>query len=365
MKAVSFLVLCSVLAKSLGSVCEDVYPNLSFGIGYNTEQKCTAVGGCWNNGNAGCSFPKINGYEFTPSTLHSIHNSVRGNLTLIAPSGALGSDFKNLNLAIDYESATRLHIKITPDGESTGSRSTSNRWEVPESILPRPQSKFEGQSTMSYVINQHPFELSVKRGKDSIFNLSKMLVFQEQYMQVVLGVPKGTRSTFGFGESSRSQQAMQVGSSYTLWATDIAASNFDQSLYGSHPFFMQILEDGSAHGVFLLNSNAMEASLHDDATHGQALGIQMTGGVLDFYIFSGPTPTAVLQQYFEVIGKPALVPYWSLGFHNCRWGYPSVDYVAEVVANYSVAGIPLETQWVDIDYMVNCCYYGHVIILDV
>jgi alpha-glucosidase (family GH31 glycosyl hydrolase) len=34
-----------------------------------------------------------------------------------------------------------------------------------------------------------------------------------------------------------------------------------------------------------------------------------------------------------------------------RYGYPSVAYVDEVVKNYSAAGIPLETQWMDIDYM--------------
>lgn len=38
-------------------------------------------------------------------------------------------------------------------------------------------------------------------------------------------------------------------------------------------------------------------------------------------------------------------------WQNCRYGYPSVAYVSQVVANYSKANIPLETQWMDIDYM--------------
>lgn len=34
-----------------------------------------------------------------------------------------------------------------------------------------------------------------------------------------------------------------------------------------------------------------------------------------------------------------------------RWGYRDVDTLAEVVANYSSAGLPLETLWSDIEYM--------------
>ena len=34
-----------------------------------------------------------------------------------------------------------------------------------------------------------------------------------------------------------------------------------------------------------------------------------------------------------------------------QWGYVNTSEVVDVVANYSIAEIPLETQWVDIDYM--------------
>ena len=176
-------------------------------------------------------------------------------------------------------------------------------------------------------------------------------MFQDQYIQFVLGVPSKTAATFGLGESTRHTQKLVYNSTYTLWNTDQAASNFAQSLYGDHPFFLQVSESGKAHGVLVLNINAMEFTVTESASQGSTIGVQTAGGLVDIYVFAGPTPGDVVRQYQEVVGKPAMAPYWSLGFHNCRWGYENLQYVEEVVANYSAAGIPLETQWTDIDYM--------------
>ena len=97
--------------------------------------------------------------------------------------------------------------------------------------------------------------------------------------------------------------------------------------------------------LFLLNSNGMD--IYIDNTDGQSLEYNIIGGVLDLYFIAGPSPRDVATQYAAITQHPLMVPYWGLGFHQCKYGYRDVYEVAAVVANYSEAGIPLETMWTD------------------
>uniref|UniRef100_A0A914CRT0 Uncharacterized protein n=1 Tax=Acrobeloides nanus TaxID=290746 RepID=A0A914CRT0_9BILA len=79
---------------------------------------------------------------------------------------------------------------------------------------------------------------------------------------------------------------------------------------GTHPFYLGLESDGSAHGVFIFNSNAQEVTT-GPAPH---LVYRTIGGQLEFFFFPGPTPEQVIQQYEQVIGTPFLPAYWALGF---------------------------------------------------
>ncbi len=64
------------------------------------------------------------------------------------------------------------------------------------------------------------------------------------------------------------------------------------------------------------------------------------GGLLDIYMFLGPTPENTVQQYTEAVGRFPLPPYWSLGFQLCRYGYDHIDKMKLVVDRTIESEIP-------------------------
>lgn len=82
-----------------------------------------------------------------------------------------------------------------------------------------------------------------------------------------------------------------------------------------------------------------------------ALTFRAIGGILDLYLFVGPSPVQVIEQYTSLIGKPALPPFWSLGYHQCKFGQTTLNQTQKILEQTMVAKIPIDTQWNDLDYM--------------
>jgi alpha-glucosidase (family GH31 glycosyl hydrolase) len=76
--------------------------------------------------------------------------------------------------------------------------------------------------------------------------------------------------------------------------------------------------------------------------------------VFDFRFFLGEqSPELTLEKFQIYMGASAIPPFWSLGMHQCRWGYQNITYLQNVLESYENHSIPLDTIWSDIDYMVE------------
>jgi alpha-glucosidase len=233
-----------------------------------------------------------------------------------------------------------------------------NVYQVQESVIPRPKSEHANRSTSAIQFNlvEEPFSFSVTRAGSAevLFNTSgQQLIFESQYVRLRTSLPPKP-NLYGLGEHSDDFRFNTDGYQRVFWNMESPYIPRNANLYGSHPIYVDNRGASGTHGVFLLNSNGMNININ--TTTGSSgpetfLEYNTIGGVLDFYFLAGPGPADVSRQYAEIVGAPAMVPYWSFGFHQCKYGWPNVDYVSQVVANYSQANIPLETLWGDIDYM--------------
>ncbi|PTB71292.1 glycoside hydrolase family 31 protein [Trichoderma longibrachiatum ATCC 18648] len=271
---------------------------------------------------------------------------VTADLTLAgAACNVYGTDLPHLTLQVTYQTEDRLHVLIQDQGNQV--------YQVPESVFPRPGGSIWSQtSKLKFSYTAYPFSFKITRAKtgEVIFDTSAAsLVFESQYLRLRTSLPANP-NLYGLGEHSDSLRLETTNYIRTMWNQDSYGIPSHANLYGTHPFYLEQRASG-AHGVFFLNSNGMDIIINQDASGKQYLEYNTIGGVFDFYFVAGPTPVAAVQQYGEFAGFPTMQPYWGLGFHQCRYGYRDAFDVAEVVQNYSLAGIPLETMWTDIDYM--------------
>jgi len=59
----------------------------------------------------------------------------------------------------------------------------------------------------------------------------------------------------------------------------------------------------------------------------------------------------IVKQFRQLIGKSYVPPFWAFGYGQSRWGYKNEADIREVANHYREAGIPIDSIYMDIDYM--------------
>ncbi|KAL7312261.1 hypothetical protein PS15m_008044 [Mucor circinelloides] len=258
-----------------------------------------------------------------------------------------GQAIHDLIVKVDYETSERIHVKIYDKEQK--------QVQVPDSPLGlvRPPTQNTGgnrrkKTTGNYEFkhtNDPHFGFQITRKSDNAILFDTMnlpLIFEDQYLEISTRLPD--TNIYGIGETITPFR--RTHNVTTLWPRD--AHDKYQNMYGAQPFYMDIRNNGTASGTFLLNAHGMDIVTTEDRITYKAIG-----GVLDFYFFvpNDGLPNSVVQAYTTLVGKPMMPSLWMLGYQNCRYKYPDIDHVEQVVRLHKEHNIPLETQWIDIDYM--------------
>ncbi|XP_063681352.1 probable maltase-glucoamylase 2 isoform X2 [Bolinopsis microptera] len=254
-------------------------------------------------------------------------------------------EVKTLKCIISYETDSRLRVKIFDPAKE--------RYEVPMSS----HHEVSGHR-MQYIltITRQMFGFSVSRTHEAtstIFNTTmEGLIFSDQLLQ--LNMALSSSNVYGLSGDHKDGLLRKMEFNYqSVWATSV------EKRHGAHPFLLHVEKDGHASGFFLQNSNAMDVVLSPYPS----ITFRTSGGILDFYIFLGPTPAEVMAQFSDKIGKPFLPPLWALGYHFGSENFQTDEEISALVNST----FPLDGVWVgkstleeNMEFTVDAARYPNI-----
>lgn len=120
-----------------------------------------------------------------------------------------------------------------------------------------------------------------------------------------------------------------------------------RSLYGSHNFL--IVSGEQTFGVFFDYPGILTFDV--GYTESDRLVITADDWNLDVYIIEGESEKDIVKQFRQLIGRSYIAPLWAFGYGQSRWSYMTADEVREVVRQHREQHIPLDSVYLDIDYM--------------
>ncbi|GFY62927.1 maltase-glucoamylase, intestinal [Trichonephila inaurata madagascariensis] len=293
-----------------------------------------------------CVYPKNYGYVSMGKTT-PIFNGFMLPLQRIPAPSRYGDDFQVVHMKVEMQTTYRLRIKFyDPD---------IYHFEVPSpNIHTHTPVQANGQNgrevslySVSYDVHNILTTFKVRRSDTDtvIFDTSVgALLLSNQFLELTTKL--ASSNVYGFKQHEKIQPQNGF---HTETFTMFTSKSEDGKSSNIHPMYMCLENDGNAYGVLLLNSNAMEVLLHPLP----AVTFRTVGGILDFYIFLGPSPEEVIQQYTEAVGRSSMPPYWSLGLQIGRSSYQSIEEIEKFLDEFKAKHIPVESLVLNEDVLVK------------
>ena len=142
------------------------------------------------------------------------------------------------------------------------------------------------------------------------------------------------------------------GYAYENWNTDDPAPHEEcfKSLYKDFPVFFVSGPSGTqTYGVFFDNTYRTYFDFGFECPDYLSFGAKE--GYLNYYFLAGPTLAQAVERYTWLTGRCPLPQRWTLGYHQCRWGYACAETFRELARTFRELDIPLDALHMDIDYM--------------
>ena len=243
-------------------------------------------------------------------------------------SSHLLKPIEKLNIKISLECDQYLHFYVTDASEK--------RWEHPLSISESYNEKLktcvQTKSLKDFGLNiseeiSQPFYLSLTNPDtgELIFTTENMdFIYSDVFISFAGLVT--SNDVYGFGER---YHELKLGDGiFTLWPNDTNGIHEDlgdggYNAMGMHPLGFHRTTKNIFVGLLFNNINAQDlviTSKYSTWDNNVLLEHRTIGGVIDYYITLNDSPENALVSIHDIIGHPTLPSFWSLGFHQCRWG---------------------------------------------
>lgn len=276
---------------------------------------------------------------------------------------------EQLNFSLSWVDDSTIRIKIKD--------ANNERWEIPEK-KPYPRMEEQqinrsnsqkggtgswGKNNVTFKRDQSSkdkFQWSLKRAnasgktEDIIDSACGDFLFSELFIQIGFCLP--SRHFGGWGE--RMSSFWLPSGDYSIWPLgnvySIDNGTKGRQTYGWQPLIYFKEEAlGNFDLLFLRNSNAMDAKV---SAENKRIAISTVGGVLDFYFFLGDqNPETSIKNYHQkMLSGWTLLPFWSMGFTQSKWGYNTLGIIEDVINQYKSANIPLDSYHFPLIFKFHC-----------
>ncbi|KAI8988495.1 glycosyl hydrolases family 31-domain-containing protein [Mycotypha africana] len=190
----------------------------------------------------------------------------------------------------------------------------------------------------------------------------------------VYGIPEHA-SSLSLKETKGGENAYDE--PYRLYNTDVFEYALDSptALYGAVPLMIAHRKGLSA-GIFWMNpsetwidivkkkptdnSNPVQ-KVFKSGQKADSLSTQThwisEAGVMDIFVFLGPTTKDILRQYTALTGSLSMPQMFAIGYHQCRWNYLNQKDVLEVDKKFDENDMPYDVIWLDIEYTDDKKYF--------